>query len=74
MRLRLRIVSSTVAVLPVPGTPDTYRHRPPLLPAHHYGVPITNDTHDLHGSRLASDLLWAVHSASDRKASPRCTK
>jgi len=33
LRLRLRIVSKTVAVLPVPGTPDTYKHRPPLLPA-----------------------------------------
>ena len=28
------MVSSTVAVLPVPGTPDTYRHLPPLLPVY----------------------------------------
>ncbi len=33
LRLRLRIVSITVAVLPVPGTPDTYKHLPLLLPA-----------------------------------------
>ena len=66
------MVSSTVAVLPVPGTPDTYRHRPPLLPVHHHAFPVAELHHNnTYVSVLTRDLLWAEHGAADRRASPR---